>query len=151
MDIRVSGKGNGWFRAERIAFTKIPKSPTSLSIWKYERGTLRTACQAVLVDNFITEGEGKFSYGYVPSQDWPGLSGGWFVELASDRNGNDTLAKPPPGIAFPNIIRDAGNDYSDGKLGNGVYFDPTGGVIRAVPLWRKSGCPKRVSALASDA
>ena len=138
MDILTPDQGRGWFRAERIAFTKIPQKPMFASAWKYKLGTKQTACNGVIGGALRTEGEDKWIYSFDPSREWPGLSGGWIVEWGPDMNGNTTLETAPRGIAFPNIIKILGEDYSDGKLGNGVYYDSTGEILRAVPLWRKS-------------
>ena len=137
MDILTMGNGRGWFRAERIAFTKIPRRPMFASAWKYKLGTRQTACDGVIGGALRTEGEEKWSYGYVPSEEWPGLSGGWIVEWGPNQNSNDTLGTAPRGVAFPDLIRILGKDFSDGKQGNGVYYAHTGETIRAVPLWRK--------------
>ena len=150
MDILWPETSRGWFRAERIAFTKIPPKPMFASAWKYEKDTRQTACNGVVGGAWRTEGEEKWSYGYVPSREWPGLSGGWIVEWAPDQNGNGTFETAPRGVAFPNIIRILGDDYSDGKQGNGLYYDRTGEILRAIPLWRKSSCPVEVFRVISD-
>ena len=80
MEIPISGKARGWFRAERIAITKIPKKFMFASAWRYKAGTKQTACHGAMAVALRTEGENKWSYGHVPSAGWLGLGGGWIVE-----------------------------------------------------------------------
>ena len=137
MDVMVPEKGHGWFSAERIVISGIPRRHMFASAWKYQKGTRQTACNGVMAGGRRTEGDEKWSYYYVPSQDWPGLSGGWIVEWGSGPVENDTLTTAPRGVAFPDIIKYLGDNYTDGGRGNGVYRNPYGGILRAIPLWRE--------------
>ncbi len=150
MDILIPDIGHGWFRAERIEFTHMPKRPMFLTAWKYRVGARQSACHGYS-SGTRTEGEETWSYGYLPSEEWPGLSGGWIVERESIQNGNDKLGTAPPEVAFPDLIRYLGDDYTDGKKGDGVYRYSTGKILRAEPLWRKSDLLKGILSSNSDA